>query len=70
VRPPAPHLASSIFLGGYLTSEGRPGADGRRMIADAGFTIEGVEEQRLPDARDDLVVLRHRGAGTDLPANA
>jgi hypothetical protein len=62
--------ANSIFLGDYPTSEGQPGADDRQMIADAGFTIEGAEEQSLPDARHDLVVLRRRGAGTDLPANA
>jgi hypothetical protein len=44
--------------------------DDRQMIADAGFTIEGLDEQSLPDARHDLVVVRRRGAGTDLPANA
>jgi biotin synthase len=70
LQPLALHLANSIFLGDYLTSEGQPGADDRQMIADAGFTIEGGEEQSLPDARHDLVVLRRRGAGTDLPANA
>ncbi|GAA1233231.1 biotin synthase BioB [Pseudonocardia alaniniphila] len=64
------HLANSIFLGDYLTSEGQAGPDDRQMIADAGFTVEGLEEQSLPDARHDLVVLRRRGAGTDLPANA
>jgi len=63
LQPLALHLANSIFLGDYLTSEGQPGAD-------AGFTVEGLEEQSLPDARHDLVVLRRRGAGTDLPANA
>ena len=70
MQPLALHLANSIFLGDYLTSEGQPGADDRQMITDAGFTIEGVQEQSLPDARHDLVVLRRRGAGTDLPANA
>ena len=64
------HVANSIFLGDYLTSEGQPGADDRQMIADAGFTIEGLAEQSLPEARHDLVALRRRGAGTDLPANA
>ena len=58
------------FLGDYLTSEGQPGADDRQMIADAGFTVEGVDEQTLPDARHDLVTIRRRGAGTDLQANA
>jgi biotin synthase len=68
-QPLALHLANSIFLGDYLTSEGQPGADDRAMIADAGFVIEGVEEQTLPSDRHDLVALRKRGAGTDLPAN-
>jgi biotin synthase len=70
LQPLALHLANSIFLGDYLTSEGRPGDEDRQMITDAGFCIEGLDEQSLPDARHDLVVLRRRGAGTDLPANA
>jgi biotin synthase len=64
------HLANAIFLGDYLTSEGQPGEDDRQLIADAGFTIEGLDEQTLPAARHDLVALRRRGAGTDLPSNA
>ncbi len=68
-QPLALHLANSIFLGDYLTSEGQPGADDRQVIADSGFTIEGAEEQTLPNARHDLVALRRRGAGTDQPAN-
>ncbi|GAA4491964.1 biotin synthase BioB [Actinoallomurus oryzae] len=64
------HLANAIFLGDYLTSEGQPGEDDRQMIADAGFTVEGLDEQTLPAARHDLVALRRRGAGTDLPSNA
>jgi biotin synthase len=63
------HLANASFLGDSLTSEGQPGEDDRQMIADAGFTIEGLDEQTLPAARHDLVALRRRGAGTDLPAN-
>jgi biotin synthase len=69
-QPLALHLANSIFLGDYLTSEGQPGADDRTMITDAGFTIEGVDQQTLPDARHDLVALRRRGAGTEQQANA
>jgi biotin synthase len=69
-QPLALHLANSIFLGDYLTSEGQPGADDRQMISDAGFAIEGLDEQTLPDARHDLVALRRRGAGTDVPSNA
>ncbi|MBV9847249.1 MAG: biotin synthase BioB [Kutzneria sp.] len=63
------HLANSVFLGDYLTSEGQPGAEDLRMIADAGFTVEGIDEPTLPKARHDLVALRRRGAGTDQPAN-
>ncbi|WP_040810917.1 biotin synthase BioB [Nocardia concava] len=70
LQPLALHLANSIFLGDYLTSEGQPGVDDRQMISDAGFTIEGADEQSLPQPRHDLVALRRRGAGTDLPANS
>jgi biotin synthase len=69
LQPLALHLANSIFLGDYLTSEGQPGADDLAMIADAGFVVEGTDERTLPDARHDLVTLRRRGAGTDLPTN-
>lgn len=69
VQPLALHLANSMFLGDYLTSEGQPGEDDLRMIADAGFVVEGVAEQTLPAARHDLVTIRRRGAGSDLPAN-
>jgi biotin synthase len=69
LQPLALHLANSIFLGDYLTSQGQPGHDDRAMIADAGFVIEGVDEPTLPAARHDLVVTRHRGAGTSAAAN-
>jgi len=68
-QPLALHLANSIFLGDYLTSQGQPGHDDRAMIADAGFTVEGADEPTLPDHRRDLVITRHRGAGTTTPAN-
>ncbi len=69
LQPLALHLANSMFLGDYLTSEGQAGDEDRRMIADAGFTIEGADEHTLPAHRHDLVTLRRRGAGTDQPAN-
>jgi biotin synthase len=69
LQPLALHLANSIFLGDYLTSEGQPGQDDRAMIADAGFVIEGAGEPTLPGERHDLVVTRHRGAGTTAAAN-
>lgn len=70
LQPLALHIANSMFLGDYLTSEGQPGAADLAMIADAGLVVEGADTQTLPDARHDLVVLRRRGPGTHLPANA
>ncbi|HVT42426.1 MAG TPA: biotin synthase BioB [Acidimicrobiales bacterium] len=64
------HLANSIFLGDYLTSEGQAGSADLQMIADAGFVVEGQDQVTLPEARRDLVSLRRRGPGTDVPANA
>jgi biotin synthase len=69
LQPLALHLANSIFLGDYLTSEGQPGHDDRAMIADVGFVIEGADEPTLPAERHNLVVTRHRGAGTSAAAN-
>lgn len=124
MQPLALHLANSIFLGDYLTSEGQAGQADLDMIADAGFEVEGADtvtlpehrtagvcgahgtgcgeggcgeggchhgagahaaqaapgtaraggvagaDQAVPAARTDLVAVRRRGAGTDLPPNA
>jgi biotin synthase len=75
LQPLGLHIANSIFLGDYLTSEGAPGAADRQMIADAGLVVEGAGEVTLPEHRrgDGARVspaLRRRGPGTDLPANA
>jgi biotin synthase len=64
------HLANSIFLGDYLTSEGQAGSADLQMIADAGFAVEGQDQSTLPGSRRDLVSLRRRGPGTNVPANA
>jgi biotin synthase len=69
LQPLALHIANSIFLGDYLTSEGQAGRKDLEMIADAGFAVEGAGEQTLPEHRRDLVKVRRRGAGTTLPAN-
>ena len=69
LQPLALHIANSIFLGDYLTSEGQQGAADLEMIADAGFVIEGQEELTLPLERHDLVSIRRRGPGTEAPAN-
>lgn len=102
LQPLALHLANSIFLGDYLTSEGQEGRADLAMIEDAGFEVEGMGSTTLPAhradaagcasgggcepcgggaepeaveeapgaARPDLVAVRRRGAGTDLPPNA
>ena len=64
------HLANSIFLGDYLTSEGQVGSADLEMITDAGFEVEGQEQTTLPTERRDLVAIRRRGPGTSLPVNA
>ncbi|AOP48589.1 biotin synthase BioB [Streptomyces lydicus] len=70
MQPLALHIANSIFLGDYLTSEGQPGAADLEMIRDAGFVVEGVTETTMPEHRDDVVKVRRRGTGTELPPNA
>jgi biotin synthase len=69
LQPLALHIVNSIFLGDYLTSEGQAGGKDLEMIADAGFTVEGASAPAAEDHRD-LMRLRRRGAGTDVPANA
>ena len=67
------HIANSIFLGDYLTSEGAPGSADLKMIADAGFVVEGVEEGgwQSPAPSPAMVPLvRRRGPGTEVPGNA
>lgn len=73
LQPLALHLANSIFIGDYLTSEGQAAAADLEMIEDAGFVVEGLEGEdpraaRRGDRRE-LVEPRQRGAGTDLPPN-
>ncbi|WP_433688066.1 biotin synthase BioB [Micromonospora carbonacea] len=70
LQPLALHIANSIFLGDYLTSEGQPGRADLDMIADAGYVVEGAAEDTLPRHRRDLVRLRLRGAGTGVAPNA
>jgi biotin synthase len=65
------HVANSIFLGDYLTSEGAPASDDLQMIADAGFVVEDAGEETLPPHRRPVApALRRRGPGTQVPANA
>jgi biotin synthase len=53
LQPLALHLANSIFLGDYLTSEGQAGRTDLEMIADAGFEVEGAGTTTLPRHRLD-----------------
>ncbi|MFC0582449.1 biotin synthase BioB [Micrococcoides hystricis] len=62
------HLANSIFLGDYLTSEGQAANDDLAMIRDNGFVIEGSEEELA--AASTKPVPRKRGAGTEAAPNA
>ncbi len=50
LQPLALHVANSIFLGDYLTSEGQPGAEDLAMLADGGFVLEGDPGPRSPAA--------------------
>ncbi|MHA7176192.1 biotin synthase BioB [Arthrobacter sp. Sr24] len=50
LQPLALHLANSLFLGDYLTSEGQSGADDLAMIADNGFVVLGAQTTALPGA--------------------
>lgn len=70
LQPLALHVANSMFLGDYLTSEGQAGGADLEMIADAGFVVEGADEPTLPAHRRELVHPRRRGPGTALRANA
>jgi biotin synthase len=96
------HVANSIFLGDYLTSEGQDALADLEMLRDNGFVILGmdesafgelIEEHRAKAAgqvaggcgsscgegcgaacgghdEQDGPVIRRRGAGTDVAANA
>jgi biotin synthase len=77
LQPLGLHIANSVFLGDYLTSEGAPGSADLQMIADAGFVVEGGEEEaEPPEPRTAapppgmVTVVRRRGPGTGVPANA
>ncbi|WP_327065497.1 biotin synthase BioB [Kitasatospora sp. NBC_01302] len=54
LQPLGLHIANSIFLGDYLTSEGQAGQADLDMIKDAGFEVEGQGEQTLPRHRSEL----------------
>jgi biotin synthase len=84
LQPLALHVANSLFLGDYLTSEGQAAQADLRMIADAGFEVLGAaptaptEATRATEATAATaatgdrppIAIRLRGAGTDLAPNA
>jgi biotin synthase len=69
LQPLALHLANSLFLGDYLTSEGQAAKADLEMIADAGFRVLSDHEQ-APDDTRGAVAVRRRGAGTGVAPNA
>jgi len=65
------HVANSLFLGDYLTSEGQDAKADLEMIRDNGFSVLGMDA----DTFDELIAghnpaIRRRGAGTEVAANA
>jgi len=62
------HLANSIFLGDYLTSEGQAAQDDLAMIEDNGFVVLGGDADHHDHSTDPAI--RRRGAGTELQPNA
>jgi len=75
LRPLALHLANSLFLGDYLTSEGQAAQADLDMIADAGFEVLSSAELgsatgAAGGAVQPAVPIRRRGAGTELAPNA
>ncbi|MEU6116923.1 biotin synthase BioB [Streptomyces sp. NPDC047117] len=68
LQPLALHLANSIFLGDYLTSEGQAGKDDLAMIEDAGFEVEGAGTTTLPAHRADAPAAADCGSHAEEPA--
>lgn len=71
LQPLALHIANSIFIGDYLTSEGQAAQADLEMIADAGFVVEGaLGPAKSAGSPRPAPVLRRRGPGTTVDANA
>jgi biotin synthase len=66
------HVANSLFLGDYLTSEGQAAQADLEMIADAGFRVLGAAGggENGAGPRSDRPLIRQRGAGTTVAPNA
>lgn len=74
LQPLALHVANSLFLGDYLTSEGQEATADLDMIADNGFVVLGSTAAQQPDDGDSPsggpLTIRRRGAGTAMAPNA
>jgi biotin synthase len=73
LQPLGIHVANSLFLGDYLTSEGQAAKADLQMIADAGFRVVangGSDGRDLASDNHTATTLRRRGAGTSLAPNA
>ena len=65
------HVANSIFLGDYLTSEGQAAEADLELIRDNGFAVLGADAGRRPPRRHSHdPAKRRRGAGTAVAPNA
>ena len=68
------HVANSIFLGDYLTSEGQSAEADLELIRDNGFVVLGAAEDPAPQDPDGQAshdpAKRRRGAGTAVLPNA
>jgi biotin synthase len=66
------HVANSIFLGDYLTSEGQAAETDLELIRDNGFVVLGSDEHdaQVAEGHPHDPAIRRRGAGTDVAANA
>ena len=63
------HVANSIFLGDYLTSEGQAAEADLELIRDNGFVVLGTQDT-MTQAASHEPSIRRRGAGTALAPNA
>ncbi|MHA7268747.1 biotin synthase BioB [Arthrobacter sp. HLT1-20] len=74
LQPLALHVANSLFLGDYLTSEGQEATADLDMIADNGFVVLGSKVAQEPDdggtSLGGPLTIRRRGAGTAMAPNA
>ncbi|POH72617.1 biotin synthase BioB [Arthrobacter glacialis] len=74
LQPLALHVANSLFLGDYLTSEGQEATADLDMIADNGFVVLGSNQDQETDdgapSPEGSLTIRRRGAGTSMAPNA